>query len=59
MTNYEKWKLQVGYTEPKKIQIICINSSCEDCPIYKKFRICEGNENKIEEWLNSEVEKDV
>ena len=58
MTNYEKWKLEHGYREPSRMSIICMNShDCEECPIYKKFRICESNEQKIEKWLNEECDK--
>lgn len=58
MTNYEKWKSEHGYKEPSRMSIICMNShSCEECPIYKKFRICESNERKIEKWLNEECDE--
>lgn len=57
MTNFEKWAMEVGYHLPRrKMDIICLNSKCEDCPIYKKFRICECDEDKIEKWLESEVD---
>ena len=58
MTNYEKWKIDFNYTEPSKMTIICMNSpKCEECAIYKKFGVCECNEQKIEKWLNEEVDK--
>lgn len=69
MTNFEKWVLDTNYNislskrdfalhheKCLKTKIICLNSKCEECPIYKKFRICEGNEEKIEKWLESEVD---
>ena len=64
MTNYEKWKAEYGYREPSKMSIICMNSHCcEECPIFKKFHICESDnetrEKEIEKWLNSEVEENV
>ena len=63
MTNYEKWKADFGYKEPDKMSIICMNArKCEDCPIYKKFGVCDLEDNGAREreilaWLESEVEE--
>ena len=57
MTNYEKWKLETSYREPNELDIVCYNSKCEDCPIYKHFKLCEGNESVVLKWLKSEVEE--
>ena len=57
MTNFEKWVEEVGFYIPSKVQIICVNTRyCEDCPIYKKFKCCECDTQKVEKWLESEEE---
>ena len=58
MTNYEKWKAEYGYREPDRMTIICMNTQCENCPIRKKFGLCESNEIAIEKWLNEESEEE-
>lgn len=69
MTNFEKWVYDIEckyedtiliktkwLTDNKmtKTGIVCLNSKCEECPIYKKFRVCECGE-EVEKWLESEV----
>ena len=68
MTNFERWVFDTNYNTDLlktdfarqekylKTKVICLNSKCEDCPIYKKFFICEDDEEKIEKWLESEVD---
>lgn len=68
MTNFEKWVLDTNYNtnllktdfarqeKYLKAKVICLNSKCEKCPIYKKFTFCEHNEEMVEKWLESEVD---
>ena len=61
MTNFKKWVKDSGFNINKQA-VICFNSDgCNNCPIYKKFRVCDSDdgtiEKEIEEWLESEAEE--